>query len=320
MIVASAFGIFFASEDVGVTSKPMNQVIQEINKEFMAKIEETKNATPHEGYVLEGTRTDWKEILAVYAIDIGQGKNATDVIIMNESKQNTLKEIFWKMNTIESNTKSEMNYYLKGGLIDGFEIEEKEVVTLHITVKNKTAMQIAEEYMWNEDAKKQVQELLSDDYAKMWNAVIYGSGGNSDIVAVALAELEGNAGGKKYWSWYGFDTYEEWCACFVSWCASECGYIESGIIPKFASVPDGITFFKVCGLWQDKSYTPKAGDIIFFDWADDGRDGQGDHVGIVESVAEGKVHTVEGNSGNDVKQLQYELTSEDVLGYGTPMY
>ena len=63
----------------------------------------------------------------------------------------------------------------------------------------------------------------------MWSQVIYGSSGNSDIVAVAQSQM-GNVGGQPYWSWYGFNSRVEWCAYFVSWCANECGYIEKGII------------------------------------------------------------------------------------------
>ena len=58
-------------------------------------------------------------------------------------------------------------------------------------------------------------------------------GGNQAIVEVALTQL-GNEGGQPYWSWYGFEGRVEWCACFVSWCANECGYIDTGVIPKFA--------------------------------------------------------------------------------------
>lgn len=86
-------------------------------------------------------------------------------------------------------------------------------------------------------------------------------------------------GGESYWSWYGFNSRVEWCACFVSWCANECGYIENGVIPKFASVNVGIDWFKDRAQWADNGYTPEPGTIIFFDWKGDGK---ADHVGIVE--------------------------------------
>jgi len=73
----------------------------------------------------------------------------------------------------------------------------------------------------------------------------------------------GNVGGAPYWSWYGFNSRVEWCACFVSWCTDHCGYIESGIIPKFSGCVDGSNWFKGNGQWQDRNYDPQAGDIIF---------------------------------------------------------
>lgn len=142
------------------------------------------------------------------------------------------------------------------------------------------------------------------------------SGGNQAIVEVALTQL-GNEGGQPYWSWYGFEGRVEWCACYVSWCADQCGYIESGIIPKFAGCVDGANWFKGNGQWQDRNYEPQAGDIIFFDWEGDG---ETDHVGIVEKCENGVVYTVEGNSGDACRQKQYTVGSSSIYGYGVPAY
>ena len=142
------------------------------------------------------------------------------------------------------------------------------------------------------------------------------AGGNQAIVEVALTQV-GNQGGQPYWSWYGFDGRVEWCACFVSWCADQCGYIESGLVPKFAGCVDGANWFKSNGKWQDRTYEPKVGDIIFFDWEGDGTT---DHVGIVEKCENGIVYTVEGNSGDACKQRQYAVGSSNIYGYGIPAY
>ena len=142
------------------------------------------------------------------------------------------------------------------------------------------------------------------------------SGGNQAIVEVALTQL-GNEGGQPYWSWYGFEGRVEWCACFVSWCADQCGYIESGIIPKFAGCVDGANWFEGNGQWQDRNYEPPAGNIIFFDWEGDG---ETDHVGIVEKCENGVVYTVEGNSGDTCRQNQYTVGSSSIYGYGVPAY
>ena len=142
------------------------------------------------------------------------------------------------------------------------------------------------------------------------------AGGNQAIVEVALTQV-GNQGGQPYWSWYGFNSRVEWCACFVSWCADQCGYIESGLVPKFAGCVDGANWFKSNGKWQDRTYEPKVGDIIFFDWEGDGTT---DHVGIVEKCENGTVYTVEGNSGDACKQRQYAVGSSNIYGYGIPAY
>ncbi len=142
------------------------------------------------------------------------------------------------------------------------------------------------------------------------------SGGNQAIVEVALTQL-GNEGGQPYWSWYGFDGRVEWCACFVSWCADQCGYLDSGIVPKFAGCVDGANWFKGNGQWQDRNYEPTAGTIIFFDWENDG---ETDHAGIVEKCENGVVYTVEGNSGDACRQNQYSVGSSSIYGYGIPAY
>lgn len=140
--------------------------------------------------------------------------------------------------------------------------------------------------------------------------------GNQAIVELALSQV-GQQGGQPYWSWYGFNGRVEWCACFVSWCANECGYIEAGIIPKFSLCSDGVDWFQAQGQWQPNTYEPVAGDIIFFDW---GANGTIDHVGIVEYCENGVVHTVEGNSGDACRQKEYTVGSSSIYGYGLPAY
>ena len=136
-------------------------------------------------------------------------------------------------------------------------------------------------------------------------------GGNAGLVQVALSQ-EGS-GGETYWRWYGFDSRVSWCACFVSWCADQCGLIDAGVIPKFSLCSDGVSWFAAWGQLMDASFVPSPGDLIFFDW---GGDGNVDHVGIVENVADGTVYTVEGNSGDRVRKRDYALGSAVIYGYG----
>ena len=107
------------------------------------------------------------------------------------------------------------------------------------------------------------------------------------------------------------------CACFVSWCADQSGCIQSGVIPKFSLCSDGVKWFESKGRFRDGSYTPVAGNIIFFDW---GNNGTIDHVGIVESVSGGTVNTIEGNSGDKVARRSYSIGSSNIYGYGVPAY
>ena len=140
------------------------------------------------------------------------------------------------------------------------------------------------------------------------------------IVEVARSQI-GNVGGEPYWSWYGFTERVEWCACFVSWCANKCGYIRSGIIPKFSGCINGVEWFKDRGQWIGNSFEPSPGMIIFFDWDDeDGQDGNADHVGIVEKVENGRVYTIEGNTSDSCRQRSYPVGYYQILGYGVPNY
>ena len=138
---------------------------------------------------------------------------------------------------------------------------------------------------------------------------------NHKIVEVARSQI-GNVGGEPYWSWYGFESRVEWCACFVSWCANECGYIDRGAVPKFALCSDGMNWLRAKEQWLDGAQMPSSGMIIFFDWADDGQDGDADHVGIVDKVENGVVYTIEGNSGDSCRQNQYSVGHYEILGYG----
>jgi len=136
------------------------------------------------------------------------------------------------------------------------------------------------------------------------------------IVTVAESQV-GNEGGEPFWKWYGFDERVDWCAIFVSWCGEQCGYLDAEILPKFAVVGDGADWFKAKKQWKSGRYTPKSGDIVFFDWEEDGTM---DHVGIVEKCENKTVYTIEGNSGDVCRKLQYEVKSKKICGYGVPVY
>ena len=134
--------------------------------------------------------------------------------------------------------------------------------------------------------------------------------GNTAVVDRAKSQV-GNVGGQPYWSWYGFNSRVEWCACFVSWCYNQAGKSE----PRFAACQSqGIPWFQSHGQWGDRSYANIApGDAIFFDWD---LDGSADHVGLVIGTDGQRVYTVEGNSGDACKIKSYPLDYRCIKGYG----
>ena len=175
------------------------------------------------------------------------------------------------------------------------------------------SMKMAEQMGWNSYGDKQYVPHVLRYYPI--GKVFYTPEDGDAIVDVALSQM-GNVGGEPYWSWYGFTNHVEWCACFVSWCADQCGYLDSGAYPKFSGCVFGMQWFQQRGLWLDGSAEPAPGILIFFDWAT--QDGVPDHVGIVEKVENGMVYTVEGNSRDMCLQKQYSLGSSVILGYGMP--
>ena len=134
--------------------------------------------------------------------------------------------------------------------------------------------------------------------------------GNTAVVDRAKSQV-GNVGGQPYWSWYGFNSRVEWCACFVSWCYNQAGKSE----PRFAGCQSqGVPWFQSRGQWGARGYENIApGDAIFFDW--DG-DGSADHVGLVIGTDGERVYTVEGNSGDACKIKSYPVNYGCIKGYG----
>ena len=315
-------GIFFP-DAINVDTHLMSNIVNEVNVDFMNKIKEIQKAEEYEECKMHSNRAKWKDIFSIYAVEVlnqPQGENIDSLYDMMKSK---VKEIFWKMHTITfrvEETEKDIEYINDDGTK---RIEKKMVKVLYIDVSSKTLEEMMNEYNFIEEQKSQVAELQKDEFNEVWKEVLSNSLlGSQSIVDVAKTQI-GNVGGEPYWSWYGFEARVEWCACFVSWCANECGYIDSGAIPKFAECQEhGVEWFQGCGLWQDRTsgYEPKAGDIIFFDWMDK-HDGSSDHVGIVEKCENETVYTIEGNTKGDCcKQNEYNINSEVIMGYGTPLY
>ena len=327
--IVACFGIFFSSEDTG-SERTMQMVVQEINQEYQTELDSIKSSVTYDTLEMSGSMAVWPEVLSVYSVRVtSDPDNPQEVATITDEKEQILRDIFWEMNTItHSTTTEEVTVIIETDDGNGNILEEEVTetrTTLHITVTHKSADDIASQYNFNDDQNEHLDALLEEGTASMWAAVLYGVYGEDDqIVAVALSQI-GNVGGMPYWSWYGFGSRVEWCACFVSWCANECGYIDIGVIPKFAGCVNGVSWFKERGQWADGSFEPAPGMIIFFDWdspngSSGPQDGLSDHVGIVQKVENGIVYTVEGNSGDSCRQKSYPIGHYEILGYGIPAY
>lgn len=327
--IVACFGIFFSSEDTG-SERTMQMVVQEINQEYQTELDSIKSSVTYDTLEMSGSMAVWPEVLSVYSVKVtSDPDNPQEVATITDEKEQILRDIFWEMNTItHSTTTEEVTVIIETDDGNGNILEEEVTetrTTLHITVTHKSADDMASQYSFNDDQNEHLDALLEEGTASMWAAVLYGVYGEDDqIVAVALSQI-GNVGGMPYWSWYGFGSRVEWCACFVSWCANECGYIDIGVIPKFAGCVNGVQWFKDRGQWADGSFEPAPGMIIFFDWdspngSSGPQDGLSDHVGIVQKVEDGRVYTVEGNSGDSCAQRSYPVGYYEILGYGIPAY
>ena len=333
-LVASAFGIFFSSDKNNTGTRPLKEVVLEINSEYTGKIESIKTTTPHDELVMEGYQASWPEVLSVYAVYVTtKADGATDVVHITDDHVTILKNIFWQMNTISSSTKKvtetkkvpdldDKGVQKKdkdGNLLYKDETTTKTILT--ITIGHKTAAEEATSLHFNAQQLAQLNELLDVKNASLWAEILRGVGlGSNELVNLALSQL-GNKGGEKYWRWAGLSKRCEWCALFVSWCGDKTGLRAAGQIPYFSFVSDGVSFYKKNGKWIDGSEVNTSnydkliypGMIIFFDWEPDGKP---NHVGIVTKVENDRIYTVEGNSSDAVREKNYAANSNHIFGFG----
>jgi len=171
VLLNSHFGIFFSGEKTSKNSITMQDVIAECNNEFYDKLQTIQDENEHEEYVLEGKLASWKDMLVIYTVKVSKGINENDVITIDDNKKQIMKDIFWDMNSLSSEVKTE-TIIEQGVNTDELPTEiEKEV--LHIIITSKNAEQMKEEYSFNELQLEQYNELLSDEYSSLWNGIIY---------------------------------------------------------------------------------------------------------------------------------------------------
>lgn len=182
-------------------------------------------------------------------------------------------------------------------------MRRRRIITICIVLIGSAAIgTIFGQLIGNRRARNEVPEIPPDPVSVC---------ADTPFINTAVDQI-GNKGGDKFWSWFGFGSHVAWCACYVSWCEDEAGYISAGEAPKFALVSDGANWFKERDQWLKADKTPAAGDLIFFDWE---QDGVMDHVGIVTQTVDGRIFTVEGNSSDRCRLKRYYEGDPVIVGF-----
>lgn len=153
------------------------------------------------------------------------------------------------------------------------------------------------------------------DQAKAWLGYNEKDGSHKKIIDVYNAHKPLARGYKVKYT-------DAWCATFVSAVSIQLGYTD--IMPNECSCPKMIELYKKLGAWvENESRVPNPGDILFYDWEDDGNGdntGRSDHVGIVERVVGDTITVIEGNYSNSVKRRNVRVNGKYIRGYGVPKY
>lgn len=173
-LFSSIFGIFFSSTNVNTV--PMSEAIVKINEKMDNKISQIEAMNPHDEVVINSNKAEWKDVLAIYSVKVSNGSQY-DVMTLDDNKIKVLEDVFWDMNDVTYELKTE-NYIPEviGNL--GYkeepvqEIMQKQV--LHINIKGKNVEEMKRAYMFSPVQFKELDELTSEEYDMLWNNAIYG--------------------------------------------------------------------------------------------------------------------------------------------------
>lgn len=180
LLVGSIFGIFFSSEKTSPNAITMKDVIAECNQEFSDKLQTIQDQNTHDDYVLDGNMASWKDMLIIYTVKQANGFDGQEVITMDDNKKAVVKQIFWEMNSLSSEVKTEK--VTEQGVNTDEMPKEVEKRVLHITITSKNAEQMKNEYHFSPAQIRQYNELSSSEYNSLWGGVIYGLNNTGDFI------------------------------------------------------------------------------------------------------------------------------------------
>lgn len=193
-LCSSFYGIFFSSE-TSQSGMNITSVIQQINNEFDDKIDEIKSSGRFDGVEVIGSRSNWKDVLSIYAVKTTTDENnPMEIATVDESKKSILSSIFWDMNNISKSVETRTETVTKestdeqGNKIEATEQVEKKYLV--ITLSGKTADDMSVSYSFNDTQKKYLAELMSDKNNKLWASLIYNIGGVSGGSGIDIKDLD----------------------------------------------------------------------------------------------------------------------------------
>lgn len=181
LLCSSFMGIFLSSEKTSENAITMSEVVAECNREFSDKLQSIQDQNPHDSFVLDGSQASWKDILSIYTAKVSKGNNEQEVITIDNQKKDMIKKIFWDMNKLSSEVRTE-TVTEQGININGTPKEVQKQV-LHIIMTTKTIEQMKLEYGFNSAQNLQIAELSKEEYSMLWNGVIYGNQESGDYVS-----------------------------------------------------------------------------------------------------------------------------------------
>lgn len=193
-LCSSFYGIFFSSE-TSQSGMNITSVIQQINNEFDDRIDEIKSSGSFDGVEVIGSRSNWKDVLSIYAVKTTTDENnPMEIATVDESKKAILSSIFWDMNNISKSIETRTETVTKestdeqGNTIETTEQVEKKYLVITLTGKSAENMSIS--YSFNDTQKKYLTELMSDKNNKLWASLIYNIGGVSGGSGIDIKDLD----------------------------------------------------------------------------------------------------------------------------------
>lgn len=193
-VAGSFYGIFFSTE-TSDTGMNITGVIQEINAEYDSRINELKSADTYDSVEINGSKANWKDVLSVYSVKVSTDpNNPQETATMDENKKSILTDIFWDMNSISSSveTRTETQEVTTTDET-GEEVTAQQEVSLKvltITITDKTAEDMANEYAFDDVQRQYLTELMSDSNDKLWACIIYNVGSNTSGIEIGSLNFE----------------------------------------------------------------------------------------------------------------------------------